>query len=162
MSKNERRALFYSSNLDHDPYIQLDINEYLIETWPQLNLKQRKCVWTLCQNDEEFDFSDIEAQVDSWVYEFADSVSDLDLPEPEEEEEEDETDGPSIDFPVYDYLSERFPSLTDNQLSTLSDYIVDDDDVYSSFADIIDSKACNYASTTDTSLDLTNPELDDQ
>ena len=63
---SERRALYYENDPDYDPFIGVDINEYLIENYT-LTLKQRKAVWTLCQSDEDFNFESIYADIDAWV-----------------------------------------------------------------------------------------------
>ena len=52
----ERRALLLAEDPDFNPLLIVDVNEYLIENFPQLNLKQRRAVWTKCQYDEEFDY----------------------------------------------------------------------------------------------------------
>ena len=64
--KSERRALYYQDDPDYDPFIGVDINEYLIENY-ELTLKQRKAVWTLCQSDEEFNFESVYEDIDAWV-----------------------------------------------------------------------------------------------
>ena len=66
---SERRALFYESDPDFNPLLVVDVNEYLIENFPQLTLKQRKAVWTRCQLDEEFDYEPIYDQIDDWIIE---------------------------------------------------------------------------------------------
>lgn len=63
----ERRALLYEDDPDYNPFILFDINEYLIEYYPQLNAKKRKAVWTTVQNDPDFDYTPIEDQIDEWV-----------------------------------------------------------------------------------------------
>lgn len=101
-SANERRSLYYENDVDYDPTISVDINEYLIEEWPKLTLAQRKAVWTLCQNDEEFDFDPIYEQIDTMVVHLAETDKTIDLSDVEiieddyedyEEEEEDDDDG---------------------------------------------------------------------
>ena len=64
--QSERRALYLQDDPDYDPFIGVDINEYLIENY-ELTLKQRKAVWTLCQSDEEFNFESVYADIDAWV-----------------------------------------------------------------------------------------------
>ena len=39
-AKTERRSLYYESDEDFDPTISVDVNEYLIETWPTLTLTE--------------------------------------------------------------------------------------------------------------------------
>jgi hypothetical protein len=92
----ERRAKFYEDQMDYDPFISLDANEYLIEDWPMLTLKQRKAIISICQSDEEFDWSEVEAQIDQAVLTLAETDKTIDLSNvefiEEEDEEEDEED----------------------------------------------------------------------
>lgn len=90
MSANERRALAFGSNPEHNSSISYDVNEYLIEAWPTLPARGRKAVWTLAQNDEEFDFSSIEEQIDQHVWTFSETDPTWTAPESNEEYEEDE------------------------------------------------------------------------
>ena len=85
---SERRALFYESDPEFDPFIGVDINEYLIEEWPMLTLKQRRAIWTLCQNDEEFDYDPIYEQVDSTVLLLAETDKTIDLSNVEFEDDD--------------------------------------------------------------------------
>ena len=64
---SERRALFYENDPDYDPFIGIDINEYLIENHPGMTLKQRRAVWRLCQADDELDWTPIHDEIDAWV-----------------------------------------------------------------------------------------------
>ena len=63
----ERRSLYYEDDPDYNPFIGIDVNEYLIETYPTLTLKQRRAVWNLCQVDGDFNFDPIYAEIDAWV-----------------------------------------------------------------------------------------------
>ena len=63
----ERRALFYEDDPDYDPFVGVDVNEYLIENHKSLTLKQRRSVWTLCQQDESFNYEPIYDEIDAWV-----------------------------------------------------------------------------------------------
>ena len=65
----ERRALSLLDNPDFYPLLVVDVNEYLIENFPQLTLKQRRAVWTKCQTDDEFDYEPIHDQIDQWIIE---------------------------------------------------------------------------------------------
>ena len=64
---SERRALYYEDDPDHDPFVGVDVNEYLIETYPTMTLKQRRAVWSLCQSDGEFNFDSVYEEIDAWV-----------------------------------------------------------------------------------------------
>ena len=85
---SERRALFYESDPEFDPFVGVDVNEYLIEEWPMLTLKQRRAVFSLCQNDEEFDFDPIYEQVDATVLLLAETDKTIDLSDVEFEDDD--------------------------------------------------------------------------
>ena len=92
MTRNsaERRALFYEDQSDFDPFLGVDVNEYLIEDWSKLTLKQRKAVWHLCQTSEDFDWSPIYEQIDEAVLILAETDKTIDLSDIEIIETEDE------------------------------------------------------------------------
>ena len=76
---SERRALFLEDDPDFNPYLIIDINEYLIEEWPKLTAKQRKGVWSRCQSDEDFDYDFIYEQIDQMFLTLAEIDSTIDL-----------------------------------------------------------------------------------
>ena len=161
MGANSRRELYYESDDNFDPFIKLDINEYLIETWPQLTLKQRTSVWTMAQNDEEFDFSPIEDQIDEFVYQLAETDSTVELPpqdDSEDEDDEDEEDDGLFYIDVWEYLEFYWPQLTEEQLEGISGSIMDDyesDDFnYDPINEVFDSYVEQYATDVDPSIDL--------
>jgi len=65
--KEERRALYYEDDPDYDPFIGIDVNEYLIENHPSMTLKQRRAVWILCQTDGDFNFDPVYEEIDAWA-----------------------------------------------------------------------------------------------
>jgi len=71
MGALDRRTLYYECDDTFDPNIVFNINEYLIEYWPKLSLKARTSVWTIVKDDDEFDLSSIQEQINDAVYEFA-------------------------------------------------------------------------------------------
>jgi len=86
----ERRALFYEEQSDFDPFLGVDVNEYLIEDWPKLTLKQRKSIWHYCQSDKDFDWDSIYEQIDSTVLTLAETDKSIDLSDVEIIEEDSE------------------------------------------------------------------------
>ena len=92
MSRNsaERRALFYEDQSDFNPFLGVDANEYLIDEWPKLTLKQRKAIWSYCQMDEDFDWDSIYEQIDSAILTIAETDKTIDLSDVEIIEEESE------------------------------------------------------------------------
>ena len=181
-AKSERRSLYYEDNEDFDPTITVDVNEYLIEEWPTLTLKNRTSVWSLCQNDEDFDFDSIFEQIDEWVYTLAeqdpnvnlgeDDTSgvgfgdeDVDEDEDEDEDEDDEDDDydeedDSLDgyliFDTVGYLCEKYPNMTEEQLYSVSDHMNSDEsfswDVPYTY---MDAYVKQYACEVDNTIDLT-------
>jgi len=86
----ERRALFYEDQSDFDPFVGVDANEYLIEDWPMLTLKQRKAVISTCQYDAEFDWTPVYEQIDQAVLVLAETDKTIDLSNVEFIEEDEE------------------------------------------------------------------------
>jgi len=86
----ERRALFYEEQSDFDPFLGVDVNEYLIEDWPKLTLKQRKAVWSHCQTSDDFDWDSVWEQVDQTILMLAETDKSIDLSDVEIIEEESE------------------------------------------------------------------------
>ena len=167
MSKSDRRALYYEDNEEFDPTISVDINEYLIEQWPTLTLKNRTSVWTLCQNDDDFDFDSIYEQIDDWVYTLAEEDPNVDLGEEDESDEDDEEDEDNEDYDeddsldgylIFDtvgYLSSKYPNMTEEQLFAVSDHMNSDEafswDVLYNYAD---AYVMQYAAEVDNTIDL--------
>ena len=130
MSAQSRRALFIQNDNHFDCSISYDINEYLIETWPTLPAKGRKSVWTLVQADEDFDFSDLEDQIDDYVYAYAESCPDWNLPDDEEQddEEEDEDDF-TFEIDLYEYYEESWSALTADQIDDVVEAAMNSDSI---------------------------------
>lgn len=170
MGAFDRRALFYENDSNYDPNIVFDINEYLITNWPKLSLKNRKSIWTNCQNNEDFDLSSLEDQVDRAVIELAASdpvlSSDPDFDESvlysdeeqeeyeeaeEDYEEEDEDDySNSLIIDVYEYLRYAWPTLTDEQCQYFADVVNSDEEFnYDPLYDEIDSYVYTAAEEDD-------------
>ena len=42
---SERRALLLEADDSYDPFLTIDVNEYLIEEFPTLTAKHRQSVW---------------------------------------------------------------------------------------------------------------------
>jgi len=90
---SERRALSNEDDPDFDPYLSVDVNEYLIEEWPKLTAKQRKAVWSKCQSDPDFDYDPIFEQVDQMILTIAETdptidLSDVNIIEVDEDDDE--------------------------------------------------------------------------
>lgn len=168
-AKSERRTLYYESDDEFDPTICVDINEYLIENWPTLTLKQRTSVWTLCQDDEDFDYESIHDQIDDWVIQLADGDPNVDLGEDdldeddadvdEVDEDEDEDEDDSLDgYLIVDavgHFADKYPNLTEEQMFEVSDHMNSEDsfswDVLYTY---MDAYIKQYAAEVDNTLDL--------
>lgn len=171
-SKSERRSLYYESDSEFDPTISVDINEYLIEHWPTLNLKQRTSVWTLCQEDEDFDYDSIHDQIDAWVFDLAENdpqvdLGDIDIEEDlEDDEEEDEEfvnddsdeDGNLDGYLIVDvlnYAPTLFPKLTEEQIFEVCDHMMGPDTFdWQPINTFIEEYFKKYAQEIDFTLDL--------
>ena len=168
MGATSRRNLYYEHDQDFDPNIVIDVNEYLIENWPQLSLKQRTSVWTNAQNDEEFDYDVVYNQIDEYVYDLAEEDTTIELPpeEPDEDDEDDEDeddDEPIVYVNILEYLDEGWPDLTEDQKQAITDTIMDDDDFdFETIYQLFDEYVIDYAENVDTSIDLSQLDDDDE
>lgn len=175
-AKTERRSLYYESDEDFDPTISVDVNEYLIETWPTLTLKQRNSVWSLCQNDEDFDYESIHNQIDDWVYHLAEDNPEVNLgedaysdeeSEDEEEDLDEHEDDESLDgYLIVDavgYFADKYPNLTEQQMFDVSDHMNSDEsfswDVLYTYMDYYVKQ---YASEVDNTIDLEKTSKDSE
>ena len=87
-----RRHLVQEDKENFDCCLTFDVNEYLIDNWPTLTFRNRQSVWSICQNNDEFDWDVVEDQIIDCIYDLAESVSTVVLPEEEDDEEEEEDD----------------------------------------------------------------------
>jgi len=144
---SERRALLLESDDDYDPYLTVDVNEYLIEEYPTLTAKQRQSVWSLCQNDEDFDYEAINEQIDNWVYEYAETDPTVVLPEASDEDDEDDDDEDEFESLVYvdveEYLQDSYDGIDEEELPYIVELITFKFD-YSSVYEQIDQIVTNY------------------
>ena len=67
MAFKDRRDRYFRFDKNYDPLLALNVDEYLIKHHPHLSAAQRKSVWIICQNNQLFDWSAVEAQVDQCV-----------------------------------------------------------------------------------------------
>jgi len=140
---SERRALLLEADDSYDPFLAVNVNEYLIEEFPTLTAKQRTSVVHLCQNDEDFDYDPIHDQIDDKVYEYAetnpevilDDTSDLD----DDEESDDEIET-YLSVDVETYLLDNYDEIDEEELQYMIELITwkfDYTQVYSQIDDIV-------------------------
>ena len=158
---SERRALLMEANDDYNPYLTIDVNEYLIDEWPTLTAKHRQSVWHLCQTDEEFDYDPIHDQIDEKVYIYAESDPNVvlsteaeDTEEANEEDSDDESDQTIFDM-MFSYLEDSWPDLTEDQMESISNSLVDKQEELSDFLDVF---VYDYAKANDPTIDLSEME----
>jgi hypothetical protein len=148
---SERRALLLEADDSYNPFLAVDVNEYLIGDFSTLTQKHRTSVIHLCQNDEDFDYSLIYEQIDDKVYEYAETnsevvleqFSDTDEDEYEEEEEEDDSYESLVYVDVQQHLQDNYEEMDDDELAYMTDLITYKFD-YSSVYDQIDQIVSNY------------------
>lgn len=162
---SERRALLMEADDDYNPFLTIDINEYLIEEWPTLTAKHRQSVWHLCQTDDDFDYDSIHDQIDDKVYIYAESNPNVVLPtddesevedseEETEEDSDDESDETIFDM-MFSYLEDSWPDLTEDQMESISNFLVDKQEELSDF---LDAFVYDYAKANDPTIDLSEME----
>ena len=101
----QRRQLVQNDIEDFDCCLTFDVNEYCIEQWPTLTLKNRQSVWSTLQNDDDFDCSSIEDQIDAFIEEEAESNSQFVINTTEEQIDEDEDEDDEVTDALKDALS---------------------------------------------------------
>ena len=144
---SERRALYYEDDETFDPTISVDVNEYLIQNYEAVSLKQRRAIWSLCQNDEEFDYSSIEDQIDDWVFKYAETDPEMNTTfkddsnsDSEEEEESDEIED-LIHINIREYLDDSYEDMPSDESDDLIHVIqsfIDWEPVYKQIEVMID------------------------
>ena len=151
---SERRALLLEADDSYNPFLAVDVNEYLIGDFSTLTQKQRTSVIHLCQSDEDFDYSPIHNQIDEKVYEYAetnpevilDKVSDDSVVESNDEADEDEEDNifeSLVYVDVQQHLQDNYEEMDDDELPYIIELITYNFD-YSSVYDQIDQIVSNY------------------
>ena len=71
MASKDRRSRHYEFDLNYDPFVGLDANEYLIENYPSMSLPFRRAVWTTIQTDDEIDWEPLWDLIDTAVEKLA-------------------------------------------------------------------------------------------
>ena len=168
MTAKMRRRLRLEEDPNHDSLVTFDINEYLIENF-SLTATQRKSVWTLCQNDPEFDWTLVEDQIDDVVYQLAEDDPSIELPEYEEVTEEDAEESAEPDYDgclildVFDYILQQYPKVSDDQAIEIVDHMNSDESFdLGPIYDYFDFYVNAYASEIDDTLDLTQHEEEEE
>lgn len=157
---SERRALLLEADDSYNPFLTVNVNEYLIDEFPTLTIKQRTSVVHLCQNDEDFDYSSIHDQIDEKLYEHAETNPEVILDEVSDDsvveldDEADENDQSVYDL-MYTHLEEEWPQLTEDQMDAISNSLVEKQDELHDFLDLF---IFDYANATDPSIDVSEME----
>jgi hypothetical protein len=160
---SERRALLLEADDSYNPFLAVDVNEYLIGEFPTLTIKQRTSVVHLCQSDEDFDYSSIHDQIDEKLYEHAETNPEVILGDVSAdtvvESDDDESDVDEDDQSVYDlmytHLEEEWPQLTEDQMDSISNSLVEKQDELQDFFDVF---VFDYAKANDPSIDVSEME----
>ena len=109
-----RRHLVQEDKEDFDCCLTFDVNEYLIDNWPTLTFRNRQSIWSICQNDDEFDWDVVEDQIIDCIYDLAEADSTVVLPEEgddEEEEEEDDSFYDDVIMSVSNYIEYTYDDM---------------------------------------------------
>ena len=142
---SERRALLLEADDSYDPFLTVNVDEYLIENYTTLTAKNRQSVRYLCQNDEDFNYEPIYEQIDDWVYEYAESNPDVVLDESEDDdsdssEESDDEIETYLSVDIESYLQDNYDEIDVHELKYMIELIswkFDYSQVYSQIDDIV-------------------------
>ena len=108
-----RRHLVQEDKEDFDCCLTFDVNEYLIDNWPTLTFRNRQSVWSICQNNDEFDWDVVEDQIIDCIYDLAEADSTVVLPEQKDgsEDEEDDSFYDDVIFSVTNYIEYTYEDM---------------------------------------------------
>lgn len=121
-----RRQLVQDNIEDFDCCVTYDVNEYLIEAFPTLTYKQRQSVWSINQNNEDFDWSSVEEQLDNTVYELAENDPNVVLPDTDDSEDEDDSSFyDNLWYALEAYLQSEYDDWDDEELSEVIDLVIE-------------------------------------
>ena len=110
-----RRHLVQEDKEDFDCCLTFDVNEYLIDNWPTLTFRNRQSVWSICQNNDEFDWDVVEDQIIDCIYDLAEADSTVVLPEQKDgsEDEEDDSFYDDVISSVSNYIEYTYEDMED-------------------------------------------------
>ena len=110
-----RRHLVQEDKEDFDCCLTFDVNEYLIDNWPTLTFRNRQSVWSICQNNDEFDWDVVEDQIIDCIYDLAEADSTVVLPAEEDgsEDEEDDSFYDDVISSVSNYIEYTYEDMED-------------------------------------------------
>jgi hypothetical protein len=142
---SERRALLLEADDSYNPFLDVNVNEYLIKEFPTLTIKQRTSVVHLCQSDEGFDYSPIHDQIEEKVYKYAESNPDVVLDKSEDDdsdssEESDDEIETYLSVDIESYLQDNYDEIDEDELKYMIELITwqfDYSQVYSQIDDIV-------------------------
>ena len=122
-----RRQLVQEDIEGFDCCLTFDVNEYCIENWPTLTFKNRQAVWASLQNDDDFDWSSVEDQIDGFVEEEAERnpkfVIDTTVEQTDEEDEEDDEVTDSLKDALSAYLLEFWEDMSEEEDDVMEDLL---------------------------------------
>ena len=130
-----RRRQLVLEDAELDFSVSLDVNEYLIDTWPTLTFANRKSVWYNCENNEDFDWSTIEEQVDQAVYDLAEADPKVVLPEESEDDEEENETVSVLQDALYEYFQEFWDDMDEDLDDLIADVICKIDEAVDNYYD---------------------------
>ena len=126
-----RRQLAQEDIEGFDCCLTFDVNEYCIENWPTLGFKNRQSVWASLQNDDDFDWTSIEEQIDEFIYEEAERnpkfVIDTTEQQTDEDDDEDDELTDSLKDAISAYVLANWDDMDqeeDDVLEDLFEYLV--------------------------------------
>ena len=122
-----RRQLVQNDIEEFDCCLTFDVNEYCIENWPTLTFKNRQSVWASLQNDEDFDWTTVEDQIDDFIEEEAERNPKfvIDTTEEETDEDDEEEDDEVLDLKeaLLAYLLVAYEDLQDEEEDVMEDLL---------------------------------------
>ena len=148
-----RRQLVQEDIEDFDCCLTFDVNEFCIEQWPTLTFKNRQSVWSTLQNDENFDWSAVEDQINNFIHEEAARNPRFVIGNTENEtDEEDDQETDQLKDSLYNYVMANWDDMDQEEDEVL-------EDLFSYLVTTIDEAVEEYYSDDD---DETDDESNDE
>ena len=148
-----RRQLVQNDIEEFDCCLTFDVNEYCIEYWPTLTLKNRQSVWSTLQNDDDFDWSHVTDQIDNFIQEEAKTNPRFVIDDTEEEtDEEDDLETDELKDALYNYVLANWDDMDQERDDVL-------EDLFDELITTIDEAVEEYFSEDD---EETNDETNDE
>ena len=122
-----RRQLVQEDIENFDCCLTFDVNEFCINNWPTLTFKNRQSVWSSLQNDENFDWSSVEEQINVYIESESKTNQRFVIPDTEEETDDEVTEEEEaqedLENALHNYLLAQWEGMDEEEDDVLEDIV---------------------------------------